>query len=75
MAQEPTTAAEVVEVLGGTKQVADLLGVSQQAICNMRTRGSFPPKHWPALIRTAEAKNLPGVTLEFFESLCAEAAA
>lgn len=60
----PANIPDLVEALGGTHVLGAALGVSVQAICNMRTRGAIPPRHWPTLIRLASENDVPGVTLD-----------
>lgn len=69
MVEKLHTATEIVNRLGGVHSVAELLGVTAQAVCNMRTRGSFPPKHWPKILTAAKSARFTGVTLESLERL------
>lgn len=61
------TIGTVIEKLGGLSKVAMALGVSVQAVSNMKSRGTFPPKHWPALVREAKACGYDPVTFESLE--------
>lgn len=69
MQDDPQTASDLVIKFGGTHGLASVLSVTVQAICNMRTRGAFPPRHWPVLIREAEKREIQGVTLDWLASL------
>jgi hypothetical protein len=59
---------ELVSDLGGLSVVADELGCVVSAVSNWHRQG-IPPRHWPKLIRMAEARNVAGVTLEALEAL------
>jgi hypothetical protein len=48
------TADVIFKAFGGGQIVAEILGVSAQAVSNMKARGSIPSRHWPRLV--AEAK-------------------
>lgn len=57
-------AGRIIRALGGPAEFGRLLGVSTQSAFNMGARGSFPPRHWPKLIRLAALAKVPGVTLD-----------
>jgi hypothetical protein len=44
--------SELIETLTPT-DLAEALGVSVQAISNMKARGAIPPGHWPAVVELA----------------------
>lgn len=58
------TAQEILKDFGKLKDVADLLGVSVQAVQNMKTRKKIPPRHWSRLVEAARAKGLKKLTIE-----------
>ena len=49
----PTSPAEIIDALGGTKKVAEMLGVGASAISNYRRDGFPAAKHY-ALPRLAK---------------------
>lgn len=59
-----TTVSEVILKFGNGQVFAEILGVSPQAITNMKARGAVPSRHWPKLVDEAKARNLEGVTFE-----------
>lgn len=58
------TAQEILKDFGRLKDVADLLGVSVQAVQNMKTRKKIPPRHWPRLVAAARTKGIKQITIE-----------
>lgn len=69
MSNTISSARDLIEKLGGTQKVADMLGVGYTAVSNMRLRGAFPPRHWPELIRRSATNGVPGITIDFLEQL------
>lgn len=61
--------SDIIEDLGGLQGVSGLLGVSPQAVWNMKSRGSIPPKHWPVLVRAAREKGQCHITLDTLEAV------
>ncbi len=57
IAQRLTTASAVVDALGGTKEVAALLGVGASSVSNYR-RSGFPARSFFMLSKTCEARRL-----------------
>lgn len=66
------TIPELLDRLGGLKKVPELLGVSAQAVSNMKSRNTIPPKHWLTLVRAAQNAGLEGVTFEAMAELNAD---
>ena len=52
-----TSPAEIIDALGGTKKVAEMLGVGASAISNYRRDGFPAAKHY-ALAKACEASGL-----------------
>jgi hypothetical protein len=50
--------------------LAGALGVSVQAISNMKQRGAIPARHWPAVVELARKNpTLSKVTFEFLAEI------
>ena len=63
------TAADLIRAFGGASALAARLGVSVQAVSNMKARGSFPSRYWLTLMNDAEAMCVPGVSIEWLSAL------
>lgn len=57
------TVDAIIDELGGTGAVADLLGVSASTVSSWRSRGSIPSEHWLSLARHSVAEG-KGISLE-----------
>lgn len=57
MQDQINTADEVIDVLGGTRAVARLMGVDDRVVSNWRERG-LPPETFVALTSKLKEKNL-----------------
>lgn len=55
---------KVIELLGGTTEVARLCLVGVPAVSMWKSRNSIPAEHWYALDRAAAARGLKGITFE-----------
>jgi hypothetical protein len=53
-----SSAAEVIDVLGGYKRIAVLFGVVPSAPCNWRKRGRLPPKTFVVFTRELSKRGL-----------------
>jgi hypothetical protein len=69
LSARPETVEDVINILGGIDPSAEIMGVTPQAICNMRSRGKIPPKHWPSVIRAAEKHDRKDITLDALAKL------
>lgn len=47
--------------------IADDVGASHDAVRQWAVRDWIPQRHWPKLIKLADAKAVPGVTLELMQ--------
>lgn len=57
------TIDNVFSAFGGVKGLTDVLGMSPQAVWNMKARGSIPSRHWAKLIEEAKGRiGRPDVT-------------
>lgn len=56
--------SEIITELGGPSAFANILGTTQQNASQMRQRNFIPPRFWPATVKAAGDKGLPGVTFE-----------
>lgn len=67
------TPTSVIKSLGGTKAVAEALGLSISAVSCWRSedRLSIPSAHWLALSRLAAEKGVSEITLESLAELAA----
>lgn len=55
------TAAEIIDAFGGTRALADRLGLPRGAVANWRRLG-IPARYWFSVLDHAEALHLRGVT-------------
>lgn len=53
--------AAIIDRLGGTKETADICGVTPAAVTLWKQTG-IPPSHWRTLVRHAEKERIGGVT-------------
>lgn len=58
------SAQEILDAVGKAREVSDQLGVTVQAVHNMKTRKKIPPRHWPRLVEMAQSRGLKKITLE-----------
>lgn len=65
------TNVAIIDALGGASQMAGLLGISAQAVSNMKARDSIPPEYWATLVAEAGRRGIEGVTLEVLAGLAA----
>jgi DNA-binding phage protein len=61
-----TTVAQVIAAFGGPAQMARDLGLTQQAVSNMKRRGWIPGRHTIKILRLAAARGLPPIADEVF---------
>lgn len=47
---------DVLSAFGGSKSFGDLLGLSSQAVWNMKARGSIPVTYWEKLLSEAKTR-------------------
>ncbi len=60
-----STPGSIIDALGGTKQVAEVLQLSKSTVSGWRERpGGIPAPHWAALVRFAGERGRSDVTLE-----------
>ena len=52
--QKPGTASELIDALGGTHVVAELVGVGPPAVSNWRQQGYIPPRRYFAIAEAGE---------------------
>jgi lipoate synthase len=64
----------LITALGGPTAVARELELGTPSVQKMRERNSVHPKHFPAFVKLAEKRGLPGVTLESLARLSQQAA-
>jgi hypothetical protein len=57
------TTDELIEAFGGRVVVMAITGAGRNAVNNWRHDG-VPFRHWQALIETAEARGIPGITMK-----------
>lgn len=63
------TLDDIIQSLGGSQDVAALLGVTVQAISNMKARNSVSPVHWPALVQAGRERGIEWLTLDLLMSM------
>lgn len=63
------TASDLIRALGGATALAARLGVSVQAVSNMKARGYFPSRYWLTLMQDASALHVAGVSVEWLSNL------
>lgn len=69
------TVSELIAAKGGLTKVADALGVTVQAVWNMRSRGTIPSKYWTAFIAAPTKPKQKQVRLEELMQLATKRAA
>lgn len=55
---------DVIDRLGGSKAVSQILGTTINHIETMKVRRSIAPYHWPALVAAAEKQGIKTVTFK-----------
>lgn len=59
------TPGSIIDALGGTGEVAELLSLSKSTVSGWRTRpGGIPAPHWVALSKLAAKRGRREITLE-----------
>jgi hypothetical protein len=67
------TVEQVFEAFGGQKAVAELLGLTVQAVSNMKARGAIPTRHWAPLVAEANARLMKEITFEAMAAMGTDA--
>ena len=65
MHQSPASISDLISKWKTVAAFAGAVGCGYEAARKMRDRESIAPEHWQAVITAAEAKGVPGVTLEW----------
>jgi len=60
---------EVISVWPRDIDLADDAGVTRQAISMWRTRDRIPAARWNRLLRAANARKIPGLSLQLFADM------
>lgn len=61
----PATVPELIEAYGGATSFAAAIGLKNPSTASeMKRSASIRVHYWPAIVATAPAHNIPGVTLE-----------
>ena len=63
------SASDFIDALDGSTAVAALLDLPATTVASWKSRNSIPVQHWSALIQSAEAKGVAGITLETLAKL------
>lgn len=66
------TVGSIIDALGGTKEVAELLSCAPSTVSGWRSRG-IPGDAWAPLAEAAQAKGLADVTVDLLARLHARA--
>lgn len=66
------TFTALIDDLGGSAGLADILGASVGTASAMKTRDVIPPAHWDAVVRAASERGLNGVSVETLARLYAD---
>lgn len=53
---------EIIQKIGGTGALANIIGVKLSTASEMSRRGTIPVKYWPRLIVGCKFKKIRGVT-------------
>jgi hypothetical protein len=61
----------IIDALGGTKKVAEGLGIDLPVVSNWRERG-IPPRRWPAILDLAKRNKVKEVTFDRLARTAAE---
>lgn len=65
------TFANVIDQLGGSARVAELLSVPPGTAAAMKSRDSIHPKYWSRIVEAARARGVKGVSLQVLADLAA----
>lgn len=68
------TIDSLIDGLGGTKAVADGLGLKESTVSTWRARGFVPARRWPDVIRIADEQGCGEITFEALAALACDAA-
>lgn len=61
----PATVPELIDAYGGATRFAEALGLKNASTASeMKRSASIRVHYWPAIVATAPAHDVPGVTLE-----------
>lgn len=63
---------DVIRAFGGPASFARAIGIEPFHGQTMKTRGSIPPKHWPAVEEAAERLNIEGISKEVLADMAIE---
>lgn len=63
---------DIVDALGGTTAVAELVGAGLSAISNWKFRGSIPPEHFLTITEALDERNLSAAPAIFGFKVAAE---
>ena len=55
---------DIFVAFGGATRLAEAIGINPIHAQTMKTRRSIPAAYWPALVKAAKRKAIPGITLE-----------
>lgn len=67
--------ASLFETVGGSGQMAALLGVKPSAASEMKRRGSIPVKYWPQLVSGFRDRGIEGLDYDALVKIHATQAA
>lgn len=65
------TFANVIDQLGGSARVAELLSVPPGTAAAMKSRNSIHPKYWSRIVGAAREQRVKGVSYELLADLAA----
>jgi DNA-binding transcriptional regulator YdaS (Cro superfamily) len=63
------TASEIIDLLGGTSQLAETLGVQPSTVSNWRVRQVIPGEYWREMVAQAKRKQIKAVTFDALAGL------
>jgi len=67
------SAAHIIDGLGGSTAVGDLLELPATTVASWKSRNSIPARHWSAILRAARARGVRGITLKSLTQLAVAA--
>ncbi|PWR24550.1 carph-isopro domain-containing protein [Zavarzinia aquatilis] len=65
--------ASIIALWPSAEEFARDLGVPGVTVRQWRRRGAVPPRHWNGIVRAANLRGLPGITIQCLADIAAAA--